>query len=147
MYQRRKLFDAVDNCFRLHVGGPKFFDAVDSFVKSNIKDFRLWVEGIERRFPSYPIVLSGEFGYMIGQEKRGRIILPGGLRYTKTSMRRHLRTPFVFVDDSLHSGKTLRAIQEITNSKAHKVIVVYDGSKMKNVEAMFHYYGGHRGQR
>lgn len=53
---------------------------------------------------------------------------------------------FVYVDDSMFSGGTVRKIddylKEYHNSKLKSVSVVYDGSKEKNklVKSLFRYY-------
>jgi len=135
--------EIVDSHLRRYIGGQVFFTSIDSFIKKNVQLFIPLVEKAEKLFPNNPLVLSGEFGRKIGLGRnRNRIILPGGLRHMTKFDSIRLDRPFIFVDDSFFSGRTLDAIEVITGQRCLKSFVVYNGNREKrpNVQAMFRYY-------
>ena len=141
-------------------GGRPFFDALDDYIKTHEKMMLALVKGLENEH----IATSGKFGdnlfrlYEEGKFRCKSIVVFNGKICTKkkgvTCWYPHdvdlNNKNFVFVDDSVFSGRTIKVIddhfrQDQDNSKITKVVVAYDGSKTKlpMVTSYYRYYDHH----
>jgi len=154
---RKKLEDLISNLLLKYEGGRPFFDALDDQIKNSINEDIVisLMRGTEDKY----VVSSGEFGdrvfnlYNEGKFKCKGMVVYNGKIMTKDKGVTYWYPPdfdlnnkeFVFIDDSLFSGKTLSVIENHLrehNSKIEYVSVVYDGSKKKDpkVHSFYRYY-------
>ncbi len=140
-----------------HHGGLKFFDELDDYIKdSRNEDITLeLVRGTSKEW----IVTSGEFGdklYKMWKDGkfrcRGVVVFNGKITTKGESVKSWYpedfdinNKNFVFIDDSYFSGTTKSKIGEYLeklNSGIKKVLVIYDGSKVKTdmVKSFYRYH-------
>lgn len=160
------LNEKIVNLLKEHPeGGEKFFNALDLLVRSDrdiLDDFVEWaVQGAKeyKTRDSLGLVITGKFGnaiisnfpILLNAVFSDIIIVNGGIRtgavpeIYKTSFKAER---FVFFDDSLYSGTTMKkiekAMQEI-NKEVHIIHswVIYDGGHIVNseVSSLYRYYG------
>lgn len=153
----KKLEDLVAELIQKHIGGVKFFEALDMNIKDTMnKDIVL---ELVKSFSDEYIISSGEFGEVLydlhknNQFKcidivyfNGKIATEGkevSSYYPKSFDLKNKK--FVFVDDSYFSGITTKKIDEYLkkhNSKIKQVAVVYNGNKNKSsfVKSFYRYY-------
>ena len=97
-----------------HVGGEKFFDALDAHIRSDISYVTTLLQLAEKQYgPNFTAIASGKFGQFFSQYK-STILVNGGLRsgFPITSLTQFTGlTNFVFFDDSFYSGKTRNAVR------------------------------------
>ena len=131
-----------------HVGGEKFFDALDDHIRSDKSYVATLLQMAEHQYGStFTAISSGKFGQFFSQYK-STILVNGSLR---TGLPITSLTPFtgltnfIFFDDSFYSGKTRDAvrteIQRIGGILLH-TYVVYDGSPNTDptVSSLYRYY-------
>lgn len=154
---QKKLDDIVFGLLQKYNGGREFFKALDNAIKDfSNKDLIIsLLKGNENEW----ICSSGGFGdklhnlYENGDIKCKGLLIFNGKMYTKdkgiTSYYPEnfdmSNKKFIFIDDSLFTGKTYLKIDEFLsefNSKIKEVLVVYDGSKSYNpiIKSLFKYY-------
>ena len=155
-----KIENLVKELIQQYGGGKEFFDALDDRIKTvNNEDLTLsLVRGCEDKW----LVSTGGFGdklhklYEEGKIKcRGVLVFNGkimtkdkGVTYYYPSDFDIEDREFVFVDDSLFSGKTFRVIEDFLkkhNSTIEYISVIYDGSKEKSpkIHSLYRYYDKH----
>jgi len=155
---REKLNKIVKDLLGKHVGGRPFFDALDDAIKDVVNE-DIIIEimgGMENQW----IATSGGFGDRLydmwesGKIKcRGMVVFNGKMCTNKIGVTCWYpedfdlnNKSFVFVDDSLFSGGTVKKIDDFLisnhNSSIENVSVVYDGSPNRNplVKSLFRYY-------
>lgn len=154
---KQKLEQIIQDLLKKHVGGRPFFNALDDSIKDLANEDILLevVKGLDNDW----VATSGGFGdkiYKLWEEGKFNckgIVVFNGKMCTKgkgvTCWYPNVEVDdknFVYVDDSLFSGGTVRKIndylQEYHNSSIKSVSVVYDGSKVKNkmVKSLYRYY-------
>jgi len=144
----------VKEMLRKHHGGRKFFDSLDDTIRND----ESLINNLMNIVPKDKnIVVSGRFGRVFSnyfstnypKEQRKVIAVKGGLR--KEDLVDDLSyldlkgEDFVFLDDSLYSGKTRDKIREELQKQGADIsltCVVYDGSKEKDsrVLSLYRYY-------
>ncbi len=154
---KNKLEELIEKLLAKYKGGRPFFDALDDQIKNSLnEDITIsLMKGCENKY----ICSSGGFGDKVhklwkeGKIKcKGLIIFNGkimtkdkGVTYWYPADFDIKDKEFVFVDDSLFSGKTFRVIEDFLkgyNSTIEYVSVVYDGSKRKDerIHSFYRYY-------
>jgi len=155
---REKLNKIVKDLLIKYKGGRPFFNALDDSIKDVVnEDIVIEVMlGLENDW----IATSGGFGDRIySMWKSGKFDCKGMVVFNGKMCTRNIgvtcwyptdidvdNKEFVFVDDSLFSGGTVKKVddylQEYHNSSIKSVSVVYDGSPNKNpsVKSLFRYY-------
>lgn len=146
----------VSDVLKSERGGRQFFNKMDQIIKDNPDTIKEIMSGLEKDY----IVCSGSFGdnlYDLWEkgelECRGILVFNGKIATKKRGINFYYpenfeidNKEFVFVDDSLFSGKTVREIekylQEEHNSSIKLIKVGYDGSKEPNpkVKSLYRYY-------
>jgi hypothetical protein len=155
---REKLNKIVKDLLKKYVGGRPFFNALDDAIKDVVnEDIVIEVmKGLENQW----VATSGGFGDRIytmwksGKIRcRGMVVFNGKMCTNRIGVTCWYPSDFdldnkefVFVDDSLFSGGTVKKVDDYLsenhNSSVKSVSVVYDGSPNKNhlVKSLFRYY-------
>lgn len=138
-------------------GGRKFFDELDNSIKRILsKDI---IISLSKGNPNEWIASSGEFGdivyklWMEGKIKcKGLVVFNGKINTYDLNVISYYpedfnlnNKEFIYIDDSLFSGKTYHRIDDFLkkyNSKIKSVSVIYDGSRIKDkkINSFFRYY-------
>jgi hypothetical protein len=151
------------------IGGNKFFDKIDSKIKSNKSIITHLFDQINKDFGlNYNLVASGEFGNIVLQMiNKNDIICKGTILLVSGGLTSHFNDmdtikkikeiniqkkigdidnkDFIFVDDSYYSGTTEFSINKFLNkvgSKLIKTYIVYDGNDKKSInrKSIYNYY-------
>ncbi len=157
LYIKKKIDSIVDELLKKYGGGRQFFDALDDAIK-DVTSVDMIIALLRGNSNEY-IVSTGEFGdilhtlYLKGKiDCKGVVVFNGKINTLNLGANRFYPESFdisdkkfVFVDDSLFSGKTYQRIEEFLkkhNSSIKSINVIYDGSKEKNdkVKSFFRYY-------
>lgn len=133
----------IEYALKEYVGGEKYFDKVDDFVKCNPDFIKVLTTQA-----TYPIITTGEFGRLIQSKVNVVYCAPGGLRKgNKCNIPNGLLKDkyYTIVDDSYYSGKTIEVIDKELRkhgAQVKEIIVAYDGSKEKReyVKSLYRYY-------
>lgn len=153
----------VQKCIELHGGGEEYFNELDDLIK-NDEDFLISYLIHISQSSVKNIIISGGLGYKIASLKhKYSWFLEGyNIEYVNGSLRKGLpiqysnwkldsykNQPFIFVDDSYYSGKTLRIvrtyIEEVLGGYLQDSYVFYDGSEdnLDDVKSLYRYYDFH----
>ena len=153
----------VQKCIDLHGGGEEYFNELDDLIK-NDEDFLMSYLTHISQSSVKNIIVSGVIGYKIALLRhKYRWFLEGyNIEYVNGSLRKGLpiqysnwkldsykNQPFIFVDDSYYSGKTLRIvkiyIEEVLGGYLQNSYVFYDGSEdnLDEVVSLYRYYDFH----
>ena len=155
---REKLNKIVKDLLKKYVGGRPFFNALDAAIK-NVVNEDIIIE-VMRGLDNEWIATSGGFGdrlynlWKSGKVRcRGMVVFNGKMCTKDKGVTCWYpadidvdNKEFVFVDDSLFSGGTVKKVDdyltEFHGSKIKNVSVVYDGSPNKNslIKSLFRYY-------
>ncbi len=154
-FSKTDYLDLVDNVIKSDVGGRKFFNKIDKLIKEDPDTIKEICKGLSSEW----IVSSGSFGdrlydiFSRGEIKcRGIIVFNGKILTKNKGVNSYYpesfdldNKTFVFVDDSIFSGKTLNEIERYLiqehNSKISKIRVGYDGSKLdRRIESLYKYW-------
>lgn len=150
-------------CLEKHKGGESYFTELDGLIKSNLDLISSFVMDVITKVNTVNVITSGEFGSKVFECYRDGLIscnvnlicLNGGLRKGNTPEEKHkvygfperLSEPWVFIDDSYYSGKTLEQADwymwfHENNATIKCAYVLYDGSPKKEnyVESLVRYY-------
>jgi hypothetical protein len=147
------VFRMVTDCLRHHQGGRRFFEAIDDHCRSRaVIDLLLRFAAIDPR--RHRLAASGKFGDALTRfhpELAPMVVrFGGGISgdHYRCEVPRDVpvRASYVFLDDSLYSGGTRRAISRRlaeTGSHLAQTFVVYDGSLAydPSVRSLFRYHG------
>ncbi len=148
--------DLVDNTIKSEVGGRKFFNKIDKYIKEDPDIIKEICNGLDNDW----VVSSGTFGDKVyqlwesGQIRCMGVVVFNGKILTKNKGVNSYypenfdldNKEFVFVDDSVFSGKTIGAIEDYLKEEHMSLIklvkVGYDGSKNTNrkIESLYKYY-------
>ena len=155
---KNKIFD----CIKEHVGGEKFFDALDALLRTDsLFGFSILTVALNK--PSFldeneefnpVVILSGKFAQAYGDiyEEDGVdvIRLEGALRFNEINNQEQYKSIIkdrycVFIDDSYFAGTTYSRVKEMVKKCGGictGAFVGYDGSKLLNPEVIsfFRYY-------
>ena len=144
----------INEFLESHKGGELFFDRIDDEIRNNIPEFYYWK--LLNLLPKCTLVLTGAFGLSFLNRMRARNLpeypfiwfngsirkgnLPKILEQSKDTF-----SPYIMLDDSYYSGRTLTSIQNELSCHGiliTKCVVFYDGSYKKNpeVQSLFRYY-------
>ena len=143
-------------CEKNYIGGEIYFNELDRLIKFDtelLSGFVLYAIQTEK---IRKIACTGEIGNLILKCKDNDllpndleiVVFNGGLRNDNKVVKlinAKTNGNYIFVDDSLYSGKTLRAIKKYLNRHGAEIqncYVFYDGSlkKYSNVHSLFRYY-------
>ena len=143
-------------CEKRFVGGEVYFNELDRLIKCDTELLCNYMLYIACQENTRNFVCSGEIGKRILKCKHKRllpenfniVVLNGGLRLGKRVVQLNSAKTngnYIFVDDSLYSGKTLRAAKEYLNqngAEIAKCYVFYDGSLSyrSDVSSLYRYY-------
>lgn len=151
----------VQKCIELHGGGEEYFDELDRFIKEDKQFIISFFSYITQESEIKNIIVSGEIGYKIAllKHKYSWFLEGYNIEYVNGSLRKGLpiqysnwkldsykNQPFIFVDDSYYSGKTLRIvrtyIEEVLGGYLQDSYVFYDGSEdnLDDVVSLYRYY-------
>lgn len=157
LYIKKKIDLIVDEMLKKYGGGRQFFDALDDAIK-DITSIDMIIALVKGNSNEY-IVSTGEFGdilhrlYLKGKIDCKGVVVFNGKINTLDLGATHFYPEgfdisdkkFIFVDDSLFSGKTYKRIEEFLNkhnSQIREINVIYDGSREKSekIKSFFRYY-------
>lgn len=149
----------VYDCIKEHVGGEKFFDALDELIRQEIILFPVLTELAISMFSKSNLdkvfITSGKFGKVYGKWLKlhgyDSVILEGSLRNNDIKDMDNYKLLLcgkesVFVDDSYFLGRTQQRVQrlvEMHDGIYKGTVVAYDGSKSekkKDLISLFRYY-------
>lgn len=149
-----KLDGIVKQMIETHDGGEKFFDNLDEEIRRDIDIIDNIIDMIPD-FKNKNIIVSGSFGRVFFDYIKlislypNRIVwVNGGLRKGEdinVDLQNYKNREFIFIDDSLYSGKTRDKIDSELykySSYISSTYVAYDGSKNKDetVFSLYRYY-------
>lgn len=150
----------VQKCIDLHGGGEEYFNELDDLIK-NDETFLMSFLMHASQSNIKNLIVSGEIGLRISElrikypwflEDYNIEYVNGSLRkgipiqYTNWKLDSYKNQPFIFVDDSYYSGKTLRIVktyvEEVLGGYLQDSFVFYDGSEdnLDDVESLYRYY-------
>ncbi len=149
--------EIVRECILQHEGGEAFFDELDAKIRNNdhiLED----IYALAKNFFSSTdlnrkLIVSGKFGKSFfekfSSDNMPILVAPGGQRI-KVDLDGIATSDisgynFVFIDDSLYSGKTRDVLRGFIESHGGNFLgsaVVYDGSKCSDVsvKSLYQYY-------
>jgi len=147
----------VYECVKKHIGGEKFFDALDDFIRNDRAVFgvlKTLADNISDKRVN--IIVSGKFG-VAWNEYHSSFIVNGNLIPDDNYVDPMFDKPFkewdnaipgvwVFVDDSYFLGRTAKKVQDFVERNGGEfvgVVVAYDGSKEKkrwDLKCLYRYY-------
>lgn len=157
---KHRMSQITKKCIDSHGGGEEYFNELDDLIK-NDEDFLMSYLTHISQSSVKNIIVSGEIGSRIAELKEkypwfleGRNIeyVNGSLRkgepiqYSNWKLDSYKNRPFIFVDDSYYSGKTLRIvktyIEEVLGGYLQDSYVFYDGSEdnIDDVVSLYRYY-------
>lgn len=167
----------VDKLLKEYPGGEDFFDKLDEVIRlpKNIDIIQKLFKSIYTdNGQKFNVILSGKFGewvkFLVDKnilKVDGNIILvKGSLRLKNTNLNKQLfnkyidivykkhdidSQSYIFIDDSLYSGSTRKAIQSWLkqhNSNISKTYLIYDGNDKKydDIKSIYRYYDHHTGK-
>lgn len=154
----------VQDCLEKHTGGENYFTELDGMIKNNEVLMVLFLLYAVQDSGINDVILSGEIGirylkmytehkipdyinlYIVnGGLRKGNEVI-GGITNNLDVIPNNLECkPFIFLDDSYYSGKTMNKVNEFLchrNAVILKTYVFYDGSKDSdyNVKSLYRYY-------
>ena len=151
----------VQKCIELHGGGEEYFDELDGLIKEDKQFIISFFSYITQESETKNIIVSGELGNKIAalRNKYNWFLKNCNIEYVNGSLRKgepiqysnwkldsYKNQPFIFVDDSYYSGKTLRMvrtyIEEVLGGYLQNSYVFYDGSEdnLDDVKSLYRYY-------
>lgn len=157
---KHQMSQIVQKCIDSHGGGEEYFNELDDLIK-NDEDFLMSYLTHISQLSVKNIIVSGGIGYKIAllKHKYSWFLEGYNIEYVNGSLRKGLpiqysnwkldsykNQPFIFVDDSYYSGKTLRIvktyIEEVLGGYLQDSYVFYDGSEdnLDNVKSLYRYY-------
>lgn len=157
---KHQMSQIVQKCIDSHGGGEEYFNELDDLIK-NDEDFLMSYLTHISQSSVKNIIVSGGIGYKIAllRHKYSWFLEGYNIEYVNGSLRKGLpiqysnwkldsykNQPFIFVDDSYYSGKTLRIvrtyIEEVLGGYLQDSYVFYDGSEdnLDNVVSLYRYY-------
>lgn len=157
---KHRMSQITKKCIDSHGGGEEYFNELDDLIK-NDEDFLMSYLTYISQSGVKNIIVSGEIGSRIAElKKENRWFLEdcnieyvnGSLRkgvpiqYSNWKLDSYKNQPFIFVDDSYYSGKTLRMvrtyIEEVLDGYLQDSYVFYDGSidNLDDVISLYRYY-------
>lgn len=157
---KRRMSQIVQKCIDSHGGGEEYFNELDDLIK-NDEDFLMSYLTHISQSSIKNIIVSGEIGSRIAELKKEHqwFLESCNIEYVNGSLRKGLpiqysnwkldsykNQPFIFVDDSYYSGKTLRIvkiyIEEVLGGYLQNSYVFYDGSEdnLDDVKSLYRYY-------
>ena len=167
----------VDELLKKFQGGEEFFDKLDEVIRlpKNVDIIQKLFDIIyKEQGNNFNVIVSGKFGdwikFLVDKsilKVDGNLILvKGSLRLKGTNLNKLNyskdidvifkkydidRQNFIFIDDSLYSGSTKKAIEEWLNQHKSKIIktyVIYDGNDKKydDIKSLYRYYDFHTGK-
>lgn len=157
---KHQMSQIVQKCIDSHGGGEEYFNELDDLIK-NDEDFLMSYLTHISQLSVKNIIVSGGIGYKIAllKHKYSWFLEGYNIEYVNGSLRKGLpiqysnwkldsykNQPFIFVDDSYYSGKTLRIvktyIEEVLGGYLQDSYVFYDGSEdnLDNVVSLYRYY-------
>jgi len=155
-FNNYKFKSDIEELLTTHIRGRKFFNTLDDLIKYN-SDFLLeLVKGYENDY----IASSGKFGDMLYElyesgkfKAKGLVIFNGKICTKKKGVTCWYpydinldNKEFIFIDDSIHSGRTIDKIESYLkrehNSNIKEISVAYDGKKIKDdrVKSIYRFY-------
>lgn len=157
---KHQMSQIVQKCIDSHGGGEEYFNELDDLIK-NDEDFLMSYLTHISQLSVKNIIVSGGIGYKIAllKHKYSWFLEGYNIEYVNGSLRKGLpiqysnwkldsykNQPFIFVDDSYYSGKTLRIvrtyIEEVLGGYLQDSYVFYDGSEdnLDDVKSLYRYY-------
>lgn len=157
---KRRMSQIVQKCIDSHGGGEEYFNELDDLIK-NDEDFLMSYLIHISQSSVKNIIVSGGIGYKIAvlKHKYSWFLEGYNIEYVNGSLRKgepiqysnwkldsYKNQPFIFVDDSYYSGKTLRIvktyIEEVLGGYLQNSYVFYDGSEdnLDDVKSLYRYY-------
>lgn len=157
---KHQMSQIVQKCIDSHGGGEEYFNELDDLIK-NDEDFLMSYLTHISQSSVKNIIVSGGIGYKIAvlKHKYSWFLEGYNIEYVNGSLRKGLpiqysnwkldsykNQPFIFVDDSYYSGKTLRIvktyIEEVLGGYLQDSYVFYDGSEdnLDDVVSLYRYY-------
>lgn len=157
---KHRMSQIVQKCIDSHGGGEEYFNELDYLIK-NDEDFLISYLIHISQSSVKNIIISGGLGYKVAslKLKYNWFLADCNIEYVNGSLRKGLpiqysnykldsykNQPFIFVDDSYYSGKTLRIvktyIEEVLGGYLQDSYVFYDGSEdnLDDVVSLYRYY-------
>lgn len=157
---KHRMSQITKKCIDSHGGGEEYFNELDDLIK-NDEDFLMSYLTHISQSSVKNIIVSGGIGYKIAllRHKYSWFLEGYNIEYVNGSLRKGLpiqysnwkldsykNQPFIFVDDSYYSGKTLRIvrtyIEEVLGGYLQDSYVFYDGSEdnLDDVKSLYRYY-------
>ena len=157
---KHRMSQITKKCIDSHGGGEEYFNELDDLIK-NDEDFLISYLTHISQSSIKNIIVSGEIGSRIAELKKEHPWFLEGcnIEYVNGSLRKgvpiqcsnwkldsYKNQPFIFVDDSYYSGKTLRIvktyIEEVLGGYLQNSYVFYDGSEdnLDDVKSLCRYY-------
>ena len=150
----RYVAEVVRQVSAVHEGGRPYFEELDRALDWP-DTYRILTDHARALYPEATFVVSGHFGfgYQMWAKRHGHRALltaPGGLRYDSpdylfdwTQVLGHHQ--FVFLDDTLYLGRTMRRVDDGLRRVARRLtatVVAYDGSHelMPRVHSLYRYF-------
>lgn len=155
-FSRTDYLNLISNTIKSEVGGKSFFNKIDNSIKEDPDIVREICKGLKNEW----VVSSGSFGDRVYDlfsknelECKGVVVFNGKILTRNKGVNSYYpenfdldNKKFVFVDDSVFSGKTINVIEkyliEEHNSEVSRVVVGYDGSKNidRKIKSLYRYY-------
>ena len=160
---KHRMSQIVQKCIDSHGGGEEYFNELDDLIK-NAEDFLISYLTHISQSSVKNIIVSGEIGSRIAELKKehkwfledcnieyvnGSLRKGEPIQYSNWKLDSYRMQPFIFVDDSYYSGKTLRIvktyIEEVLGGYLQNSYVFYDGSEdnLDEVTSLYRYYNFH----
>ena len=157
---KHRMSQITKKCIDLHGGGEEYFNELDDLIK-NDEDFLISYLTHISQSSVKNIIISGEIGEKIAALRlkykwflsdcsieyiNGSLRKGNPIQYSNWKLDSYKNQPFIFVDDSYYSGKTLRIvrtyIEEVLGGYLQNSYVFYDGSEdnIDDVVSLYRYY-------
>lgn len=157
---KHRMSQITKKCIDSHGGGEEYFNELDDLIK-NDEDFLISYLTHISQSSIKNIIVSGEIGSRIAELKKehpwflegcnieyvnGSLRKGEPIQYSNWKLDSYKNHPFIFVDDSYYSGKTLRIvktyIEEVLGGYLQNSYVFYDGSEdnLDDVKSLYRYY-------
>lgn len=157
---KHRMSQITKKCIDSHGGGEEYFNELDDLIK-NDEDFLMSYLTYISQSSVKNIIVSGEIGSRIAELKKehpwflegcsieyvnGSLRKGRPIQYSNWKLDSYKNQPFIFVDDSYYSGKTLRIvrtyIEEVLDGYLQDSYVFYDGSidNLDDVVSLYRYY-------
>ena len=144
---------AVDSLLDQHSGGTKFFNALDEYLRNSMFFEMLYRRAMRDYMPD-GLLVTGQFGEKFRDWLADRdsmmpvFVQPGDLRHHPERAWPHPSLAdkhWVFLDDSLYAGRTLRACKRSVLMSGGDVVsahVLYYGARRTrpDVQAFYYYW-------